>query len=239
MLGIEYGHHKAVELEESRRALEDKLCRPVWRNTFYGPKLVRVTGILCEDGKRRTATVRGEPDTFFTQPAYVRVAGRTVSGFITTRYDGALGGDRRMFLSYKYGRNGWLLDYDTYPALREEHEQLIVDNHVQENCPKCGAVLYFMGGYAQCCGWSWPCARFREAYGPYGPNADVQTLEDIYEWLKQREVEVKAEDDACQANAIAIPASGPKAGKAIGTMRRILSALRSAVTNISRAAINA
>lgn len=196
MLGTEYGHYKATELEQERRDLEDKLCMVHYRHTFYGYQITKISGILCEDGKRRTAIVRGEPDTWFTQPAYVRVRGRTVSGFITTRYDEALGGDRRVFVAYKYGRNGWLLDYSVadYEKMQRAREELVIDNYVQENCPKCGAVLYFMGGYAQCCGWSWPCVRFRETYEPYGPNADVRTLEDIYKWLKVRGMEVKEQD---------------------------------------------
>lgn len=44
--------------------------------------LVKVTNVLCSDGKTRTFWATGEPDTFFTQPGRVKVNGKTVTGHI-------------------------------------------------------------------------------------------------------------------------------------------------------------
>lgn len=49
--------------------------------------LVGARRVLCPDGKRRYAVVTGEPDTFFSVPARVTVAGRSVSGFVATDND--------------------------------------------------------------------------------------------------------------------------------------------------------
>ena len=41
-------------------------------------RLTKVRGALCSDGRRRTATITGEPDTYFSTPARVTVGGRIV-----------------------------------------------------------------------------------------------------------------------------------------------------------------
>ena len=63
-------------------------------------ELVKVRGALCEDGTRRTATVTGAADTFFSVPARVSAKGKTVSGFLTRDSDG----DWR-FTAYSYRKN--------------------------------------------------------------------------------------------------------------------------------------
>lgn len=62
---------------------------------------------ICEDGKTRTAYVKCyrfdgsfAADTFSTVPAYVRVNGRYVSGFVGFRGDG-----RMSFTAYSSGKN--------------------------------------------------------------------------------------------------------------------------------------
>ena len=47
---------------------------------------------LCSDGKRRYARITADCDTFFSQPASVRVKGKTVSGYVTTGH-GEFGSD--------------------------------------------------------------------------------------------------------------------------------------------------
>jgi len=47
-----------------------------------GPTLARIIGAVCDDGKRRTAYVTGEPDTFFSLPARVNVGKRSISGWL-------------------------------------------------------------------------------------------------------------------------------------------------------------
>ncbi len=53
-----------------------------------GQTLAKVSNCLCEDGNRRTVTITGEPDSFFSQPAQTtrRYAGKslTIKGFLTT-----------------------------------------------------------------------------------------------------------------------------------------------------------
>lgn len=48
-------------------------------------ELIAVENALCSDGRRRRATITGQPDTYFSIPAKVKYQGKTVSGFITTR----------------------------------------------------------------------------------------------------------------------------------------------------------
>ena len=46
----------------------------------------KTTGVLCPDGIRRTAWILGrQPDTYFTIPCKVKVKGKTVSGFVSSR----------------------------------------------------------------------------------------------------------------------------------------------------------
>ena len=75
----------------------------------WGPTLTKVVDALCEDGRRRTARVTGEADTFFSVPASVKVAGKSVSGFITGRESEENQQDYE-FIAYSYGKNGHLLD---------------------------------------------------------------------------------------------------------------------------------
>ena len=58
-------------------------AKPIFSN---GPwrQLVKVKNALCADGKRRVATITGQPDTFWTVPAKVKCKGKTVSGFLTS-----------------------------------------------------------------------------------------------------------------------------------------------------------
>jgi hypothetical protein len=66
--------------------------------------IVRVRGVLCSDGKRRTAYNVREPDTFFSAPAPATVGGATVTGYITPAEDEDI-----EFRAYRYGKNGHLL----------------------------------------------------------------------------------------------------------------------------------
>jgi hypothetical protein len=64
---------------------------------------------LCSDGKvRALARIAITADTFFSVPSAVKVAGRTVSGFVTTDDDDE-GNVSVRFIAYSYGRNGHLL----------------------------------------------------------------------------------------------------------------------------------
>lgn len=75
---------------------------------FPFARLLAVRGALCSDGKRRTARVTGEPDTFFSLPARVKVRGRTVTGFLTVdRSDPSVREWR--FHANRFGKNGHLL----------------------------------------------------------------------------------------------------------------------------------
>lgn len=50
---------------------------------MFEPTRGRKYEVWCPDGKVRTARATAEPDTMFTVPASVHVAGLTVSGFVT------------------------------------------------------------------------------------------------------------------------------------------------------------
>lgn len=82
------------------------------RGPFASP--VKVERALCPDGKRRTAWITGEADTFFSIPARVTYKGRTVTGFVT--YGNAEGlvaqedSDDYQFHANKFGKNGHLFD---------------------------------------------------------------------------------------------------------------------------------
>lgn len=76
----------------------------------FGPWqiLIKVTNVLCSDGKFRTFWTQGEPDTFFSHPGRVKVKGKTVTGFIT--WDNHLGDDGLwQFIPYSYRKNHYLL----------------------------------------------------------------------------------------------------------------------------------
>lgn len=84
----------------------DGTARMVRRGMWQQPwKVLRA---LCQDGKRRTAWISGEADTYFSIPARVKVHGRTVSGFVTGREAGE-GEQDYEFIAYTYGKNGFLL----------------------------------------------------------------------------------------------------------------------------------
>lgn len=54
------------------------------KHNMFGPTLQKVVGVFCEDGKRRTATITGQPTTFFTVPARISYKGKTVTGEVCT-----------------------------------------------------------------------------------------------------------------------------------------------------------
>ena len=65
-------------------------------------------GVLCDDGRKRTARVRSywdgtqwcnHADTWFSVPAYVKASGKTVRGYVTGSDDGP------RFHAYLYRRN--------------------------------------------------------------------------------------------------------------------------------------
>lgn len=86
-----------------------------WRQTPW-----KVTKALCSDGVRRTAWITGPPDTFFSIPAFVKVKGMSVSGFVTGREKD--GKQDYAFNAYEYGKNGRLLS-GIVTARTEEKEQ--------------------------------------------------------------------------------------------------------------------
>lgn len=45
--------------------------------------ILKIEGVMCSDGVRRTAHCTAPADTFFSQPACVRLRGKTVSGCIS------------------------------------------------------------------------------------------------------------------------------------------------------------
>ena len=53
-----------------------------------GPTLSKVESCHCEDGKSRTAFISGEPDTWFSVPAYVHHKSKRVRGYITSGENG-------------------------------------------------------------------------------------------------------------------------------------------------------
>jgi len=57
----------------------------------------------CVDGVARRARITGQPDTFFSVPAQVKVKGVTVTGFVTSDENGY------RFIAHKYRKNGHLL----------------------------------------------------------------------------------------------------------------------------------
>lgn len=71
------------------------------RTIVSGTRIVKVVNCLCPDGKRRVATITGQPDTWFSTPARVQVKGLSVSGFITS----ADHGDDIQFIPYQYRKN--------------------------------------------------------------------------------------------------------------------------------------
>lgn len=70
-----------------------------------GEKRIACKHVLCSDGKQRRAKFIGEPDTFFTQPAYVSVRNKSVTGFVW--YDSE--DNTVKFTVYTDRKNGMLL----------------------------------------------------------------------------------------------------------------------------------
>jgi len=62
---------------------------------------VKAINVYCPDGIYRTCRITGEADTFFTLPAQCQVRGKTVTGFISNRYDAPEG---EMYF-WGFGRN--------------------------------------------------------------------------------------------------------------------------------------
>ena len=73
---------------------ESVLSRGPWS------QLVQVRNVECADGKRRNTCRIGIADTMWTCPAAVRVAGKTVTGFLECSDNGYT------FTASKYGKNG-------------------------------------------------------------------------------------------------------------------------------------
>ena len=82
----------------------------------------KIQGVICSDGKQRTATLAPEADTFFSVPARVSAYGKTVSGFIVSEtlegYDTATDDDPAVykFIAYKYGKNAAQLPEVAYKS---------------------------------------------------------------------------------------------------------------------------
>lgn len=72
---------------------------------------------ICEDGKVRTAYVRCArydgsmvADTYFSVPAYVRVNGKYVAGYVTGAEASSNGGHELEFRAYTYCKNWKLVE---------------------------------------------------------------------------------------------------------------------------------
>jgi len=66
-------------------------------------QLIGVANCPCSDGKRRTVSRIGIPDTRFSAPGSVKVQGKTVTGFVSCDEDGYT------FHAKQFGKNGNLL----------------------------------------------------------------------------------------------------------------------------------
>jgi len=76
-------------------------------------QLVKNVNCPCSDGKTRTVTITGQPDTFFSVPGNVKVKGKTVTGFVTTAPDYREGvREGFIFQSNQFGKNGNMLPHD-------------------------------------------------------------------------------------------------------------------------------
>jgi hypothetical protein len=67
--------------------------------------------LLCSDGKVRSVSrIADTADTFYSVPATVKVAGRSVSGYMSFHHDmDDPEGCIAIFVAYTYGKNGHLL----------------------------------------------------------------------------------------------------------------------------------
>lgn len=76
--------------------------------------LARVENCPCEDNVRRLVYIIGEPETFFSVPACVRVKGKVVSGFVTSHSGVDAHGidptkEGLVFVAKRSGRNAGLI----------------------------------------------------------------------------------------------------------------------------------
>lgn len=66
----------------------------LWYSQWMGgPSLAQINNCrlaMMEGDMRRTVYITGEPDTWFSQPAVCRLAGRLVRGYVTGGDDGNL-----------------------------------------------------------------------------------------------------------------------------------------------------
>lgn len=69
---------------------------------------VAIKHCVCSDGRPRYARITGQPDTFFSIPAAVKVKGKTVTGFVSINT--SCGKDEGyIFHANQFGKNGALL----------------------------------------------------------------------------------------------------------------------------------
>ena len=81
-------------------------------------QIVKIRGLMCSDGVRRTTQWCGTPDTFFSLPCHVKVKGKTVSGF-ATQFRRADDSHDWQFHAMRAGRNGARLpDRSIYAVTR-------------------------------------------------------------------------------------------------------------------------
>lgn len=92
-----------------------------WPYTSFAAGPLKVTQVLCSDGKRRTVRCSSlGADTFFSIPSKVSVEGKTVSGFLTREslagFTTASELDPAVwkFVAYPYGKNAGLLPRGAY-----------------------------------------------------------------------------------------------------------------------------
>lgn len=88
------------------------------------PAMIKVINAICPDGKRRTARITGQPDTFFSQPAKIVANGKTVTGFISST-ETAAGLPDVSFSPYLYATNGDVFGFasDEERAVFEDAKQ--------------------------------------------------------------------------------------------------------------------
>lgn len=71
-------------------------------------ELVAVRNCPCDDGVRRCARITGQPDTYCTAPASVKVRGKTVTGRVMAR-SGAVAQEGFVFIATKSGTNAAMI----------------------------------------------------------------------------------------------------------------------------------
>ena len=67
---------------DPKTATVNEFGQTVIRTSYPFSALARVIGAVCADGKRRTARIHKEADTYWTVPARVSVGKKTVTGFV-------------------------------------------------------------------------------------------------------------------------------------------------------------